>query len=197
MRDHTVNLKKRRFLLAATAAMGGAGAVLAATPFVLSMTPSARAKAEGGPGEVDISKLQEGQLLTVEWRRKPVWILRRPPAMLASLAGLAEILADPQSTVQSQQPPYARNLHRSIRPEVLVLLAVCTHLGCIPAQHVEPGTVSGLDENWPGGFFCHCHGSKFDLAGRVFKNVPAPTNLVVPPYRFASDTRIVLGEGSV
>ena len=197
MRDHTVNLKKRRFLLAATAAMGGAGAVLAATPFVLSMTPSARAKAEGGPVEVDISKLQEGQLLTVEWRRKPVWILRRPPAMLASLAGLAEILADPQSTVQSQQPPYARNLHRSIRPEVLVLLAVCTHLGCIPAQHVEPGTVSGLDENWPGGFFCHCHGSKFDLAGRVFKNVPAPTNLVVPPYRFASDTRIVLGEGSV
>ena len=197
MRDNTVNLKKRRFLLAATAAMGGAGAVLAATPFVLSMTPSARAKAEGGPVEVDISKLQEGQLLTVEWRRKPVWILRRPPAMLASLAGLAEILADPQSTVQSQQPPYARNLHRSIRPEVLVLLAVCTHLGCIPAQHVEPGTVSGLDENWPGGFFCHCHGSKFDLAGRVFKNVPAPTNLVVPPYRFASDTRIVLGEGSV
>ena len=197
MRDNTVNLKKRRFLLAATAAMGGAGAVLAATPFVLSMTPSARAKAEGGPGEVDISKLQEGQLLTVEWRRKPVWILRRPPAMLASLAGLAEILADPQSTVQSQQPPYARNLHRSIRPEVLVLLAVCIHLGCIPAQHVEPGTVSGLGENWPGGFFCHCHGSKFDLAGRVFKNVPAPTNLVVPPYRFASDTRIVLGEGSV
>ena len=196
MSGNTVNLKKRRFLVAATTAMGGAGIVLAATPFVLSMTPSARAKAEGGPVEVDIGKLQEGQLLTVEWRRKPVWILRRPPAMLANLEGLSEILVDPRSTVLSQQPSYARNLYRSIRPEVLVLLAVCTHLGCVPAQHFEPGTASGLGGDWPGGFFCHCHGSKFDLAGRVFKRVPAPTNLVVPPHRFASDTRIVLGDDS-
>ncbi len=192
MSEEGVNPQRRRLLLA-TSGLGAVGTVLALTPFVLSMMPSARAKAAGAPVEVDISKIEPGQLLTVEWRGKPVWILRRTPEMLKSLADDEKFLADPKSTVVEQQPSYAQNPTRSLKPEFLVLVGICTHLGCSPAQRLVAGMASGLGEEWPGGFFCPCHGSKFDLAGRVFKNVPAPTNLHVPPYSFMSDTRIIIG----
>lgn len=188
------DLKRRRFLALATTAIGATGFALATVPFGASMRPSARAKALGGPVEVDFGKLDPGQLLTVEWRGKPVFIVRRTPEMLARLRQNTALLVDPDSRVESQQPPYARNLYRSIRPEFLVLIGLCTHLGCVPAQHFEPGPAAGLAvADWPGGWFCHCHGSKFDLAGRVSKRVPAPTNLVVPPYAFLSDTRLTIG----
>lgn len=184
---------KRRFLVRATSLIGLAGIVAAATPFALSMRPSARAKALGGPLETDIGAIAAGRSLTVEWRGKPIWIVRRTPEMLAQLAENPPLLVDPDSRVASQQPPYARNAHRSIRPEILVLIGICTHLGCVPARHFERGSDAGLGAGWPGGWFCHCHGSKFDYAGRVFKNVPAPTNLVVPPYSFVSETRLLIG----
>lgn len=193
MKDGAADPRKRRFLLVATTALGVVGTGFAAAPFVLSMRPSARALSLGGPVDVDISKLEEGQMLTVEWRGKPVWILRRTPAMLAQLERNAPLLADPDSRVASQQPKYATNLYRSIKPETLVLIGICTHLGCVPLARLAAGPVSGLGEDWPGGFFCPCHGSMFDLAGRVFKNVPAPTNLVVPPNRFISDNRVGIG----
>jgi ubiquinol-cytochrome c reductase iron-sulfur subunit len=194
MSKEAVDPRRRRFLTIATTGIGLVGTGFAATPFVLSMTPSARARAAGAPVEVDISKIEPGQLLTVEWRKKPVWILRRTPEMLQSLTKDSDLLVDPNSTVTSQQPPYAQNETRSIKPEVLVLVGICTHLGCSPDKRLEAGIASGLGANWPGGFFCPCHGSKFDLAGRVFKNVPAPKNLEVPPYMFLSDSRIVIGE---
>lgn len=184
---------RRRRLVIATSAIGLAGIGLAAVPFVASMLPSGRAKALGGPVEVDIGKLEPGQMLTAEWRGKPIFIVRRTPEQLARLEGNAPLLVDPQSRVETQQPPYAQNLYRSIRPEVLVLIGLCTHLGCVPARHFEVGRASGLGPDWPGGWFCPCHGSKFDLAGRVFKDVPAPTNLVVPPHHYAGDARIVIG----
>ena len=193
MSEEGVNLGRRRLLVISTGFVGAVGTVLAATPFVLSMMPSARAKAAGAPVEVDISKIEPGQLLTVEWRGKPVWILRRTPEMLKSLSADTELLADPKSTVTDQQPSYVQNEARSRKPEYLVLVGICTHLGCSPTQRLQAGAVSGLGDNWPGGFFCPCHGSKFDLAGRVYKNVPAPTNLVVPPYSFLTDTRIIIG----
>lgn len=190
---NTINPRRRRLVIA-TSALGVTGLAFAAAPFVASMRPSARAKALGGPVEVDFGKIEPGQLLTVEWRGRPIFIVRRTPEMLAQLRQNTALLVDPDSRVESQQPPYARNLYRSIKPEFLVLIGLCTHLGCVPAQHFEPGPAAGLvDADWPGGWFCHCHGSKFDLAGRVFKNVPAPTNLVVPPHRYAGDTRIVIG----
>ena len=189
-----VDRDKRRFLTMLATGVGAVGAGFAATPFVLSMTPSARAKAAGAPVEVDISKLEVGQMLTVEWRGKPVWILRRTQEMLDKLPTVDKLLADPASKVTDQQPTYAQNPARSIKPEILVLVGVCTHLGCSPQQKFQVGPASGLGEDWPGGFFCPCHGSKFDLAGRVYKNVPAPTNLPVPPYLFLSDTRIVIGD---
>ena len=189
-----VDQDKRRFLTLLTTAVGAVGTGFAATPFVLSMTPSARAKAAGAPVEVDISKLESGQLMTVEWRGKPVWIMRRTKEQLDKLPGLAEKLADPESKVTDQQPDYAKNVARSIKPEIIVLVGICTHLGCSPQQKLAIGPASGMGEDWPGGFFCPCHGSKFDLAGRVYKNVPAPTNLPVPPHTFLSDTRIVIGE---
>lgn len=185
--------KRRRFLLLATSTMGITGVGFAAVPFIASMLPSARAKALGGPVEIDIGKLAPGEMLVEEWRRKPIFVVRRTPEMLAQFPLNAPLLADPASKVESQQPPYVRNLYRSIKPEFLVLVGLCTHLGCIPAQHFEAGIVSGLGDAWPGGWFCHCHGSKFDLAGRVFRNVPAPTNLVVPPHHYATETRIVIG----
>lgn len=194
MSEEGVNPRRRR-LLAVTSGLGIVGTVAAITPFVLSMLPSARAKAAGAPIEVDISKIEPGQLLTVEWRGKPVWILNRTPEMLKSLTEDTQLLADPNSTVASQQPPYANNATRSIKPALLVLVGICTHLGCSPAQRLEAGAASGLGDNWPGGFFCPCHGSKFDLAGRVFMNVPAPMNLEVPPYSYLSDTRIIIGVG--
>jgi ubiquinol-cytochrome c reductase iron-sulfur subunit len=192
MSEEGVNPRRRR-LLVITSGLGVVGAVFAATPFVLSMMPSARAKAAGAPVEVDISKIEPGQLLTVEWRGKPVWILRRTPEMLKSLSADTKVLADPKSAVADQQPSYAQNEARSLKPEYLVLVGICTHLGCAPTQRLQAGAVSGLGDEWPGGFFCPCHGSKFDLAGRVYKNVPAPTNLQVPPYSFLSNTRIIIG----
>jgi ubiquinol-cytochrome c reductase iron-sulfur subunit len=188
-----VDNPRRRRLLAVTSGLGIVGAAFAATPFVMSMLPSARAKAAGAPVEVDISKIEPGQLLTVEWRGNPVWILKRTPEMLMSLSEDINKLSDPKSAVTEQQPKYAQNATRSIKPEFLVLVGICTHLGCSPAQRLQAGADSGLGDDWPGGFFCPCHGSKFDLAGRVYKNVPAPTNLRVPPYAFLSDTRIVIG----
>ncbi|MCR4347085.1 MAG: ubiquinol-cytochrome c reductase iron-sulfur subunit [Sulfuricaulis sp.] len=192
MGEEVVNPRRRR-LLAITSGLGVVGTAFALTPFVLSMFPSARARAAGAPVEVDISKLESGQLLTVEWQGKPVWILRRTPAMLKSLPEAEPLLADPGSKVVDQQPSYAQNGARSIKPEILVLVGICTHLGCSPDRRLDAGIASGLGDDWKGGFFCPCHGSKFDLAGRVFKNVPAPTNLVVPPHGYLSDTRIIIG----
>ena len=189
-----VDRDKRRFLTRLTTGVGAVGVVFAATPFVLSMKPSARAKAAGAPVEVDISKLEPGQMLTVEWRGKPVWIVRRTKDMLSTLPALDKQLADPGSKNVEQQPNYATNENRSIKPELLVVVGICTHLGCSPSQKFQVGPASGLGDDWTGGFFCPCHGSKFDLAGRVFKNVPAPSNLPVPPHMFLSDTRILIGE---
>ena len=187
-----VDLKRRRFLTVATSAVGGAGVLMGAVPFVSAFQPSERARAVGGPVEIDISGLQDGQRIIDMWRGQPVWILKRTPDMLNGLEGLGDLLNDPLSAVLSQQPLYAQNLHRSIKPEVLVLIGVCTHLGCSP--NFLPAGAPERGADWPGGFFCPCHGSSFDLAGRVYKAVPAPTNLVVPPYRFASDTRLIIGE---
>lgn len=184
---------RRRRLLIITTGLGVVGTAAAAWPFVASMRPSARAKAAGAPVEVDISRLELGQLLTVEWRGKPVWILRRTPDMLASLEKVEPELADPGSQVEDQQPKYAQNETRSIRPDTLVLVGICTHLGCSPDRRLAAGSASGLGPDWLGGFFCPCHGSKFDLAGRVFKNVPAPTNLVVPPHSYVTQTRVLIG----
>ena len=182
----------RRTLLLATACAGGAMAVGAAVPFVASLTPSERARAAGAPVEVDIDKLAPGEMSVVEWRGKPVWILRRTPEMLAALVKAEPNLADPGSGVEAQQPDYARNAHRSIKPEYLVVVGICTHLGCSPSSVFQPGNPA-LGADWPGGFLCPCHGSTFDLAGRVYKNKPAPTNLEVPPHKYLSDTRLVIG----
>jgi ubiquinol-cytochrome c reductase iron-sulfur subunit len=192
MSDEAVDPRRRRLVIVTTG-LGLVGAGFAATPFVKSMEPSARAKAAGAPLEVDIGSLEPGHLMTVEWRGKPVWILKRTPEMLAELKTDQYLLADPKSTVASQQPPYAQNATRSIKPEVLVLVGICTHLGCSPEKRLAAGSASRLGPDWPGGFFCPCHGSKFDLAGRVFKNVPAPTNLVVPPYKYLTDNRVLIG----
>jgi len=191
--DH-VDKHRRRFLTAVTVGFGAVGGVAAAVPFVKSMSPSARAKAAGAPIRVDISKLETGQMLREEWRGKPVWILNRSEEMLESLDAVEDELLDPNSEVASQQPDYVDQEYRSVNPETLVLVGICTHLGCSPVQNFAIGAESGLGEDWLGGFFCPCHGSKFDLAGRVYKGVPAPTNLVVPPHRFENDTTIVVGE---
>lgn len=182
----------RRTLLLATAGAGGALAVASAVPFVASLTPSERAKAAGAPVEVDIDKLAPGEMAVVEWRGKPVWILRRTPEMLAALAKAEANLADAGSAVDSQQPEYARNPHRSIKPEYFVAVGICTHLGCSPSSVFDAGN-GALGADWPGGFLCPCHGSTFDLAGRVYKSKPAPTNLEVPPHKYLSDTRLLIG----
>ena len=187
----TVDTKRRRFLVRASAAVGGIGSVAAAVPFVISMQPSERAKAAGAPVEVDISKLEPGQKLDVEWRGKVVWIVNRSKAMMDSLPGFDDKVADPKSN-NKQQPEYAKNEGRSRkdRPEVLVMVGICTHLGCSPTFKPE---VSATGE----GFYCPCHGSKFDYAGRVFKGVPAPINLEIPPYKYlANNTKIVIGDDS-
>jgi ubiquinol-cytochrome c reductase iron-sulfur subunit len=191
MSNDDVN-RSRRKLIASTAAIGGAAGAVVAWPFIASFEPSERAKAMGAPVEADISKLDPGQLMTVEWRGKPVWILRRTPEMLASLEKDTALLADPLSK-KSVQPPFADNVPRAEKPEYLVVVGICTHLGCSPAARLQAGDPS-MGSDWTGGFFCPCHGSRFDLAGRVFANMPAPTNLPVPPYRFASDTLVVIGE---
>ena len=192
--SHTVDNSKRRFLTtAASVVVGGAGAAAVAVPFVLSMLPSAKARAAGAPVEVDISKLEVGQLMTIEWRGKPVWIFNRSSESLLELPILNEQLVDPESDTSSQQPAYCKNENRSIRDNIAVLGGICTHLGCSPTYRPELAPAD-LGPEWKGGFFCPCHGSRYDLSGRVFKNMPAPKNLVVPPYHFLGDNRIVVGE---
>jgi ubiquinol-cytochrome c reductase iron-sulfur subunit len=186
-----VDLKRRRFLTAATSVVGGVGVIAVAVPFLSSMQPSARAQAAGAPVEADISKLEPGQMMTVEWRGKPVWIVNRTKAVLDALPTLDGKLRDPQSN-ESDQPKSTKNAYRSIKPEYLVLVGICTHLGCSPTFRPDMAPAD-LGPEWKGGFFCPCHGSKFDLAGRVYQGVPAPLNLVVPPYRYLSDTRILIG----
>ncbi len=191
--SQSIDTGKRRFLTAAASVVGGAGAAAVAVPFVSSMLPSAKAEAAGAPVEVDISKLEMGQLLTVEWRGKPVWIFRRSPEVLLNLETIEEELRDPESQVESQQPEYCQNETRSIREELMVLVGICTHLGCSPTYRPDLAP-SDLGPDWVGGFFCPCHGSRFDLAGRVFEGVPAPINLQVPPYHFQGDNLVVVGE---
>ena len=189
-----VDTSRRHFLTVATVATGAVGAAFVAVPFLASWKPSARAKAMGAPVEVDVSKLEPGAMLKVEWRGRAIFVVNRTPQMLAQLEGMDARLRDPGSE-ESDQPAFAKNPARAMKPEYLVLVGVCTHLGCAPLDKFAQGDVT-VSADWPGGFFCPCHGSKFDLSGRVFKDVPAPTNLPVPPYRFVSDTRILIGADS-
>lgn len=185
----------RRTWLITSAAMGGAGAAAVAVPFVSSFQPSERAKAAGAAVEVDISTLKPGEKRVVEWRGKPVWIMRRSDEQLKALAKIEPSLADPQSERKSvPTPEYAKNQHRSIKPDVFVGVGICTHLGCSPGDRFTPGPQPSLPDDWVGGFLCACHGSTFDLAGRVFKNKPAPDNLEVPPHQYLSDTKLLIGE---
>ena len=187
-----VDPSKRRFLVTMSSAVGGIAAVGVAIPFVASMAPSARALAAGAPVEVDLSQIEPGMMLTVEWRGKPVWIVNRTPEMLAALSKHEDRLVDAASE-QTQQPDYAKNSGRSIKPQYLVAVGICTHLGCSPTFRKEIAPAD-LGADWPGGFFCPCHGSRFDLAARVFNGSPAPTNLVIPPHYYVSDARILIGE---
>jgi ubiquinol-cytochrome c reductase iron-sulfur subunit len=186
-----VDTGRRHFLTVATVATGAVGAAFAAIPFLASWKPSARAKAMGAPVEVDIGKIEPGAMVKVEWRGKAIFIVHRTPQMLDQLKGIDGRLRDPGSN-ESEQPEFAKNAARAMKPEYLVLVGVCTHLGCAPLDKFTPGDAT-VSADWPGGFFCPCHGSKFDMSGRVFKDVPAPTNLPVPPYSFLSDTRILIG----
>lgn len=193
MSEIAVDPDRRRFLTGTAVVIGGIGAGLASIPFVASFQPSERAKAVGAPVEADIGKLEPGQLVTFKWRGKPVWVLRRTAEQLAALEGMTDAtLADPASA-DSEQPEFAVNAHRSSKPEYLVLVGLCTHLGCSPT-FLPSVDAEGMGSDWEGGFFCPCHGSKFDLSGRVYKGVPAPRNMVVPPYRYLSESTIVIGE---
>ena len=194
MAEKEMDQGKRRFLVAATSVAGGVASGAVAVPFVASMLPSERAKAAGAPVEVDISKLAPGEQMTVEWRGKPVWIVRRTQEMLDAVRKTDDKVADPDSK-KPMQPAYAKNEFRSLKPDYLVVVGICTHLGCSPVGKfkAEP---EPFDSNWQGGFYCPCHGSLFDLAGRVYKNKPAPYNLVVPPYKYLSDTRLLIGDDS-
>jgi len=194
MANQDVDQSKRRFLIAATAGVGVVATAAVATPFVLSMTPSERAKAAGAPVEVDISKVEPGSMITVEWRGKPVWIINRNQGMLDQLSKIEDKLSDPKLDVP-QQPDYTKNPTRSIKPNLMVLVGICTHLGCSPSSKLQSGEAEGMASDWPGGFFCPCHGSRFDLAGRVFKGSPAPINLQVPPYKYLNDARLLIGVG--
>ncbi len=187
-----VDAGRRRFLTAGVAVVGGVATAGTAVPFVAAWQPSERARAIGAPIEVDISKIEPGQMLTEKWRGQPVWIVSRTPEILQALPGIDNRLRDPEST-QNQQPGYAKNEYRSIKPEILVLIGICTHLGCSPSYVKQDAAPLGT--GWPGGFFCPCHGSKFDYAGRVYAGVPAPTNLVVPPHKYLSAPRILIGAG--
>ncbi|KQV59554.1 ubiquinol-cytochrome c reductase iron-sulfur subunit [Pelomonas sp. Root1217] len=184
---------QRRAWLLATAAAGGVTAAATAIPFVSSFAPSERARAASGPVEVDIADIPPGGVKTVEWRGKPVWVVRRTPEAMALLQGHDADLVDPQSE-RDQQPAYAKNAARSIRPEIFVAIGICTHLGCSPSNAPQGASNPSLPADWPGGFFCPCHGSTFDISGRVFKNKPAPTNLEIPPHHYAGDTRILIGD---
>lgn len=191
---NSVDQSKRLLLITASMAAGGVATVGAATPFIMSLMPSERAKAAGAPVEVDTSAIEPGGMMVVEWQGKPVWIVRRTKAMLDLLDKHDDLLADPGSSVQ-QQPEYCNNPHRSIKPEVLVVIGICTHLGCSPTYRPEVAPVD-LGDKWPGGWFCPCHGSRFDLAARVYRGVPAPTNLVIPPHKYISDSRLLIGDDS-
>ncbi len=187
------DLSRRHFLTVATSVVGGVGVVLAAVPFVASFRPSARAQAMGGPVEVDIGKLEDGAMVRVVWRGRPVWILRRTKDMLARIAEEPVArLKDPDSK-ESEQPDFARNTDRSIKPDILVVIGVCTHLGCAPIERFDVAPPD-LGPDWLGGFFCPCHGSRFDMSGRVMVGSPAPTNLPIPPYRFVGDSMILIGD---
>jgi len=193
MSDDGVNLGRRRVLTTFTSVVGAVGVVGAAVPFVGSWNPSAKAKAAGAPVSINISKLQPGQLITVEWRGKPVYVFRRTQESIAALSGMEDRLRDPDSE-KSVQPDYTKNKTRSVKEDVAVLLGLCTHLGCAPGYRPEVGAQDLGGDDWLGGFFCACHGSKFDLAGRVLAGVPAPINLEVPPHKYVSDDVIVIGE---
>lgn len=195
--DDTINPPdpSRRRWLALTGAAGAVGAGAVAVPFVSSFQPSERAKAAGAPVEVDIGGMAPGELKRIEWRGKPVWVLRRTPEMLATVQAVDAQVADPTSERKAYPTPdYAKNPHRSIKPEYLVVVGICSHLGCSPSEKFQPGPQPSLPDDWQGGFLCPCHGSTFDLAGRVFKNKPAPDNLEVPPHMYLTDTRILIGE---
>ena len=191
--DNVVDANRRRFLVTSTSVVAAVGAGFVAVPFLSSWMPSERAKNAGAPVEVDISKLEEGRLLIVEWQSKPVWIVRRSAKTLSELVTLDDNLSDPNSENVDQQPAYAQNANRSIKPEISVLVGICTHLGCSPTFRPDIAAAD-LGADWLGGFFCPCHSSKFDLAGRVYQGVPAPTNLVVPPHKYVSDNVIIIGE---
>jgi ubiquinol-cytochrome c reductase iron-sulfur subunit len=188
-----VNNGRRRFLTAATSVVAGIGAIFWLIPFIKAWKPTARVRAAGAPVEVDVGDLRPGEMMTVEWRGRPVWIVRRTPEMLETLSGLNSRLLDPESQAE-QQPSYAQNEWRSIDPDLLVAIGLCTHLGCVPTFVPDAGSTS-FDSDWRGGFMCPCHLSKFDMAGRVYDRVPAPANLEVPPYRFLDERRILIGIG--
>jgi len=183
----------RRFWVGTACAVGGVAGVATAVPFLSTFEPSARARAAGAPVEVDVGDIPPGQMRTVEWRGKPVWIIHRTPEQLEGLKDNDSLVADPNSDRPGFTPEYAKNEYRSRKPELFVCVGICTHLGCSPTPHFNPGPQPSLPDNWEGGFLCPCHGSTFDLAGRVFKNKPAPDNLEVPPYQYLSDTRIIVG----
>lgn len=193
MSTEVMDLSRRRFLTTTTSVVGGIGVVAVAVPFVSYMNPSDRARAAGAPVEADISKLEEGQLITVKWRGKPVWVLRRTQQMLDNLPTLDPMLKDPKSEQTSQQPAYAKNEDRSIKPNYWLAIGICTHLGCSPTFRPEVAPAD-LGPKWKGGFFCPCHGSRFDLAGRVYDGVPAQLNLQIPPHQYTSDTVILVGD---
>jgi len=193
MSGDETNTGRRRFLTAATTVIGAVGAGFVLVPFISSMQPSAKARAAGAPVRADISKLKTGQMIRVKWRGKPVWIVNRTDSTIEILPTLDDQLRDPES-IESIQPPYAQNELRSIKPEILVLIGICTHLGCSPTYRPDVGAADLGGDEWKGGFFCPCHGSRFDLAGRVYKGVPAPLNLDVPPHRYLSEDEILVGE---
>ena len=194
MSSDNVNSGRRRFLTIATSAVGVAGVVGVAVPFVGSWNPSAKAKAAGAPVKFDFSKVEPGQMVIAEWRGQPIYVVNRTDVQLEALPGLNEQLKDPESTNKDQQPPYITGIDRSIKPNLLVIVGLCTHLGCAPKFVPDVGVADLGGDKWVGGFFCPCHGSKFDLAGRVYKGSPAPLNLPVPPYAFVSDGMILIGE---
>lgn len=192
MSSEGVNTGRRRFLTAATCVVGAAGVVGVAVPFIGSWNPSAKAKAAGAPVKADVSKLEPGQMIVVEWRGKPVYVVNRTDAQLEELPNLNGLLKDPDSLI-SEQPPYIKGIDRSIQPNLLVIIGLCTHLGCAPKFRPEVGAADLGGKDWQGGFFCPCHGSKFDLSGRVYTGVPASANLVVPPYSFEGNDILVIG----
>lgn len=198
LKPESTNHQRRRFLVATTTLIGSVGLLGVAVPFISYMNPSASVRSAGAPVDIDISKLEPAQQITVSWRGKPVWVLRRTPQILEDLHSDAfqERLLDPDSSLTSQQPDYAQNVNRSVNEEFLVVIAICTHLGCVPSFRPDRAPAD-LGPDWIGGYFCPCHGSKFDFAGRIYKAMPAPSNLVIPPYRFLSESVIRVGEDTV